>query len=58
MPIESVFFLILVIGAMTVFAATLAYGEWVWKQPPSKSSRNINAAMPSKKVPAALKKAA
>jgi hypothetical protein len=32
MPIESILFLCLVIGALVEFAVVLAYAEWAWKQ--------------------------
>ena len=43
MPLESILFLGLVIGALIVFAAALAYGDWATRQ----AMREITASQPS-----------
>ena len=40
MPLESTLFLVLVIGALILFAAALAYGDWATRQ----AMRQIGAA--------------
>ena len=45
MPFESILFLVLVIGAFTLFAAVLAYGDWATRQVTRES-----AALPASSV--------
>jgi hypothetical protein len=58
MPIESILFLSLVIGALFFFGGVVAYADWAWRQPPA-NSRNTAMQPPSRETDAApLKKAA
>ncbi len=43
MPLESVLFLSLVIGALILFAAALAYGDWATRE----AKREITDSQPS-----------
>jgi hypothetical protein len=43
MPLESILFLGLVIGALVLFAAVLAYGDWTTRQ----ATREIAKSQPS-----------
>jgi hypothetical protein len=60
MPLESIVFLALVIGALILFAAALGYGDWATRQvmreivdsqPSSAKVRNTSAAHAAKRVP-------
>jgi hypothetical protein len=52
MPLESILFLALVIGALILFATVLAYGDWATRQ----AMREMTGSQPSakgRKTPAA-----
>jgi hypothetical protein len=61
MPVESILFLSLAIGALILFAAALAYGDWATRQamreitdsqPTSAKVRKTSAALAALKAPA------
>jgi hypothetical protein len=48
MPIESILFLSLVIGAFVTLAAVLAYADWVWKRAPQTSPPTLVHSAPER----------
>jgi hypothetical protein len=50
MPIESILFLSLVIGAFVTLAAILVYADWVWKRAPQTSLPKLVHSTPERAV--------
>jgi len=53
MPLESVLFLSLVIGALILFAAVLAYGDWATRQAMCEITGSQPSSAKGRKTPAA-----
>jgi uncharacterized membrane protein len=52
MPVESIAFLALVIGALSLFGGVLAWASWMeWRQDRRKSTRQQARPEPARKAP-------